>query len=99
MSINSIFPFYSTTKKAAVEDQNKKKKYSKLYTVITPFNLGRVAFANTDTMYIVQILTYMHHNLKPILHYALGLRFGKVCEQKLEKNTTGSRFYPTHGVI
>ena len=25
-------------------------------------------------------------NILPILHYALGLRFGKVCEQKREKN-------------
>ena len=36
---------------------------------------------------------------QPILHYTLGLRFGKVCEQKLEKNATGSRFYPTHRII
>ena len=39
----------------------------------------------------------------PMLHYALGLRFGKVCEQKPEqnvrKNATDSRFFPTHSVI
>ena len=38
-------------------------------------------------------------SLKPLLHFAFGLRFGKVCEQKCEKNATGSRFYPTHRVI
>ena len=46
--------------------------------------------------------------LMPILHYALGLRFGKVCEKrrktqaKHEKNarkTTDMRFCPTHSVI
>ena len=41
--------------------------------------------------------------MKPLLHYVLGLRFGKVCEQqreqKLEKNATGLFFYPTHSVI
>ena len=47
---------------------------------------------------------------KPILHYALGLRFGKVCKQKHEKNTRKTReknarkkrepvFNPTHSVI
>ena len=35
-------------------------------------------------------------NLKPILHFALGLRFGKVCEQKCEKTSTGSRFCTQH---
>ena len=45
-------------------------------------------------------------SIKPILHYVLGLRFGKVCEQKgeknvrkCEKNATGSRFYPTYSVM
>ena len=37
--------------------------------------------------------------LKPILHYALVLRFGKVCEQEREKNATGSCFYPKYAVI
>ena len=44
--------------------------------------------------------------LMPILHYALGLRFGKVCEQnasktraKREQNVTDSCFCPTHSKI
>ena len=41
--------------------------------------------------------------VKPILHYALGLRFGKVCEQKREqkreKNATGLIFTPMHSVM
>ena len=42
---------------------------------------------------------FVHLCLKPILHYALGLCFGKVCEQKHEKNAIGSCFYTTHSVI
>ena len=33
------------------------------------------------------------------IHYALGLRFGKVYEQKCETNAIGSQFYPTNSVI
>ena len=33
----------------------------------------------------------MSRSLKPILHHALGLRFGKVCEQKREKNARKTR--------
>ena len=46
---------------------------------------------------------YIRHNLMPVLHYVLWLHFGKVCEQKREqkreKSTTVSRFYPMHSVI
>ena len=43
--------------------------------------------------------------VKTILHYVLGLCFGKVCEQKGEQKqknkriATGSRFFPMHSVI
>ena len=36
-------------------------------------------------------------SLKPILHYALVLRFGTVCEQEREKNARKTR--ETHSVI
>ena len=32
------------------------------------------------------------NQLKAILHYAFGLRLGKVCDWKREKNAIGSRF-------
>ena len=38
-------------------------------------------------------------NFMPILHYALVLHFGKVCDQEHEKNATGLRFYPNYSVI
>ena len=38
--------------------------------------------------------------VKPILHYALGLRFGTLKHSKTrEKYATDSRFYPLHSVI
>ena len=48
----------------------------------------------------------IRRTLKALLHYALGLRFGNVCDQnatktrpKRDQNATDSRFYPTHSVI
>ena len=41
-------------------------------------------------------------NNKPILHYVLGLRFGKVVRktrEKREKNATGLSFYTTYSVL
>ena len=34
--------------------------------------------------------------IKPILHYALGLRSGKVCDQKRKQKRNRNAFYPTH---
>ena len=40
-----------------------------------------------------------NRRLKPILHYALGLRFGIFKHSKIrEKNATDLHFYPTHSV-
>ena len=37
--------------------------------------------------------------LKPILHFALVFGCGKVCEEKSEKNASGSCFDPMYSVI
>ena len=37
--------------------------------------------------------------VEPILHYALGLRLCKGCEQKCEKNAIVLRNYPMYSVI
>ena len=34
------------------------------------------------------------HRVRPILHYAFGLRFGKVCEQKCQKKSNWLAFLP-----
>ena len=48
-------------------------------------------------------LQHLHLSIKPIVHCAMGLRFGKVCERKREKkrekNATSSCFYPANSVI
>ena len=57
----------------------------------SPINVN---FCTTPPLLMLSI-----HAVKPILNYALGLRFAKVHEQKREKNATGSCFYPRCSVI
>ena len=51
---------------------------------------------NDQPQVLIRVIKIFIGLVKPILHYALGSRFGKVCEQKREKNATVLHFYPTY---